>query len=299
MPSPLKIKRPKQASLTQELLVGSVFLLPLIYLFYLNRKGITFHFANPTINLMAHIVFCLIPLIWIKIFFGNKLEFHETGELSLGKPSFLSMLNHRWWMMLMVWSPLIICMLLLVRVSIVWFNDGIPDFSSSPGSLFWTLLLIFALGVVYMESLQSHIRTVSESGIRTGLTAFCEWENIDHVASHGNTFSIYHKASNRLPWTGFKLSPEHQVIFTTYLKRNNILITDREHPFFMMVKLSVIAATLIIISAALAIYNSANIDLRWILVGTFSLGVAATMVLEKIRGVSKISKYRPEIEQEQ
>ena len=166
MASPLNLKRPKQASLSQELLVGTVILLPLVYLFYLHRNGIRYHFNDPAINLTAHILFFFIPILWIKIFFGNGLKFNETEETSLDQQSSLLKLKHCWWMMLMACSPPILCAVIVAKESSIWLTQGIPEFSSNPVSLFWTLLLIFSLGVFYREAIRSgYILTVSDNGV--------------------------------------------------------------------------------------------------------------------------------------
>jgi hypothetical protein len=179
-------------------------------------------------------------------------------------------------------------------------THGIPDFSSSPGSLFWSLLLLFALGVFYREAFRSgYILTVSECGVRTGLSSFCEWENINHVVYQGNTFSIYHKACKCLPYSGFTLNNDNKLLFKACLEKNNIVTKERHHPTLIVVKLSVITVTLLIIVINSYIYNQTKIDIRWLVVGTFVLGILATMLLEKIRGVSKVSKLKPQIEAQQ
>lgn len=300
MASPLNLKRPKQASLSQELLVGLIILMPLIYLFYLYRKGSSYHFDDPAINLIAHVLFFFIPIVWIKILFGKKLEFNnQRDERPLDKQTILLKLKHTWWMMLMVWSPPILCTLIFAKQSRIWFTQGIPDFSSSPASLFWTLILIFCLGFFYLEAIRSgYILNISENGIRTGISSFCEWENIDHIACQGDSFSIYHRACKYLPYTGFKLSADNQLILKAYLDKHKILTRDRHEPALLMVQLCVIAATFLIVVFATYLYEHTKTDFRWVIVGTFALSILATMVLERIRGISKVSKIKPQIEEQ-
>lgn len=300
MPSPLNIKRPKEESLINQLLVCAVILSPFIFLFYLYRNGMSYHFDVPAINLLAHILFFLIPLIWVKIFYGTKLEFSATGETLLDKQSTLMKLKHCWWMMLIICSPLFLCAIILVKEFRFLLTQGIPDFSSSPGSLLWSLLLLFALGIFYREAFRSgYILTVSEGGVRPGLSSFCEWENIDHVVCHDNTFSIYHKACKYLPYSGFTLNTDNKALFNDFLKKYNIVTKERNHPSLFLVQLSVIAVTSLIIVISLYIYNQAGTDIRWLVVGTFMLSIVATMLLEKIRGISKVSKLKPQIEAQQ
>lgn len=301
MPSPLNLKRPKQASLIQELLVGAVILLPLIYLFYLYRNGTRYHFSNPTINLMGHMLFYFIPIVWIKILFGKKLEFNnEPYEISLDQQSTLLKLKHSWWMMLMVWSAPILCLVILASESHIWLSQGIPDFSSSPGSLFWTIILVFSLGFFYLESIRSgYVLTVSENGVRTGISSFCEWDNIDHVVCQGDSFSIYHKSCKYLPFTGFKLSDDNLLMFKAYLNKHNVLTTDRHNSVLIMIQLCVIVVTLFIVAIGFYLYDHTKTDFRWLIVGVFVVSIVATMILEKIRGISKISKIKPRIEEAQ
>jgi hypothetical protein len=66
-----------------------------------------------------------------------------------------------------------------------------------------------------------------------------------------------------------------------------------------MVQLFVIVVTLFIIAIGLYLYNHTEIDFRWLIVGTFAVSILTTMILEKIRGISKISKIKPRIEEAQ
>ena len=66
-----------------------------------------------------------------------------------------------------------------------------------------------------------------------------------------------------------------------------------------MVQLCVIVVTLVIIAIGFYLYKHTRIDFLWLIVGTFALSIMTTMILEKIRGISKISKIKPRIEEAQ
>src|SRR5688572_2987349 len=55
------------------------------------------HFAQPGLNLAAHTLLILLPLVWVGMMSSTPMEFAETEEIVLGRASFLRQFPVDWW----------------------------------------------------------------------------------------------------------------------------------------------------------------------------------------------------------
>ena len=302
MPSGLIIKRPKTGPALAQLVIGALTAGPLLGLWYLWDHHLDVHFDHPWVNLGAHAALIVIPLIWAALISFTPVKFEPTEEIILGKTSFLDKFPFDWWTMLMLWPAAVVG---TMAIGVALFTECLPhpeELSTSPLKALAIMVVTFCLGVFYGTMLlgNDEPRTlVSQAGLRTGMLRFFEWENIHHLSQRGDVCSIYHYINPRLPAASFKLhSPKARATLERFLSEHRVQVFNGSDPAFAGIRLGVVAGFLVNLLFALWLRLNSSLSILWIIVICFVVGVLLTLLLERMRGVSKHTKYKPVIEPE-
>ena len=301
MPRGLIIKHPKTGSSFSQLIIATVVIGPVLGLFVLWHKHLPLHFEDPWRNLAAHAALIALPLVWAIMISIPKMEFQPTEEIVLGSTKFLEQLPVEWWTILMLWPAALIGLFLL---GLNFFSEYLPH----PEQLSTTLLkalgimaLTFFLGLFYATMLLGNAepRTlVSHAGLRTGMSTFHEWENIHHISRRpGDLYSLYHRANPRLPATSFTVrTPEARGTLERFASEHNVQITENADPPFPAIKISVVLGFIANLLLSLWLWQNSFLSPLWIVVISFLIGTALTLLLEWFRGVFKYTRHKPTIE---
>ncbi|MDB6063893.1 MAG: hypothetical protein JWR26_101 [Pedosphaera sp.] len=300
MPAPLIIKRPKVAPWVEQIFAVSVIGGPFYGLFYCWDHHVNIHLADPWMNLGVHFGLIAIPLIWVGLITSRAIQFEPTEEISLGRTSFFKKLPVDWWMMFLMWPALIVAVLGLGYESLTQYAMHPESLSTTPRHALAIMAVTFLFGAFYVTVLlgQSEPRTlISPAGLRTGMLRFYEWENIHHLSRRGDLYSIYHRANPALPMASFMPEDrEAQATLEWFIAEHHVLVTNEEHRSFARVKFAVIAGFLFILLLSVGLRLGTSLTLLWIDLIAFGVGIILTMLLERVRGISKLSKYKPIIE---
>jgi len=151
-------------------------------------------------------------------------------------------------MLFLLWSgPFLALFALLYEVPHLMSNAAV--WATGPGSVFFTMALVFVLGIVFGTLLRERTQVrLSEEGLRNGLVHFHEWENIDHISVENDTFGIYNCVNPSLPFSYFRLKDaENRRILMECLDRHAVRQTRGPAPLLIIVK-SCIAATAAVMS---------------------------------------------------
>ncbi len=299
MADPLTIKQPGASShFKQYVLLGTLFL-PLIYLRYLKRNGGLIHFNSPALNIGVHALIVLLPFGIACAMMYKPFEFRDSDETILEPQTFWALLRYNWWMSLLLFSgPLFALLALLYEAPRLGVSGA--AWMTGPGSAFLSAALAFAFGIFFGTIFGGSSQTrLSTEGLRNGLVHFYEWERINHVSVENNVFGVYHRANPALPITYFKLKEAgNRRLLEKCLAEHEVWQTREPEPGLLPAKIAVLAATLLIIALGFWLYLTTAVDLRWLLLGVFAVSIGATMVLESVRGLSKVTKTKPLVELE-
>lgn len=299
MATPLTIKQPGAASHVKQYLLGALLILPLVYLRSLKNNGAMVHYAPPLLNLLAHAAIVLLPLFVAYAAVYKPFEFRDSSERILEPQTFWPSRPSSWWMLFLLWSgPFLALFAVLYEAPHLMRNAAI--WATGPGSAFFTMALVFALGIVFGTLLRERTQVrLSEEGLRSGLVHFHEWENIDHISVENDTFGIYNRVNPSLPFSYFRLKDaENRRILVECLDRHAVRQTRGPEPLLMIVKSCVAATAAVIVGVSFWLYLTTNIDLRWLIIGALVVSVGATMLLEVVRGVAKVTTTKPLVEPE-
>lgn len=299
MADPLTIKQPSSTSHFKQYVLLGVLFLPLVYLRYLKRNGGLIHFNSPALNIAAHALIVLLPLGIACVMMYKPFDFRESSETILEPQSFWALFKYNWWMfLLLLASPLFAVLALLYEAPRLGVTGA--AWMTGPGSAVLSAALAFAFGIVFGAVLGGSSQTrISEEGLRNGLVHFYEWESINHVSVENDVLGIYHRANPALPMTYFRLKQaENRRLLESYLAKHEVWQTHEPEPGLFSAKIAVVAATFLITAAGFWLYLTTVIDLRWLLLGVFAVSIGATMLLESVRGLSKVTKTKPLVEPE-
>jgi hypothetical protein len=100
-----------------------------------------------------------------------------------------------------------------------------------------------------------------------------------------------------LPATSFKIvNRESQVILERFLSEHHVQISNDVQPAYLLVKFAVVLgfAANLLIDFWLRLHTPLSF-ISTVLI-SFGVGIILTLLLEKYRGVSKFSKYKPVVE---
>jgi len=93
-------------------------------------------------------------------------------------------------------------------------------------------------------------------------------------------------------------NPEARATLERFLSEHRVQVFSGSDPAFAVIRLGVVAGFLINLLSALWLRLNSSLSILWIIVICFVLGVLLTLLLERVRGVSKHTKYKPVIEPE-
>jgi hypothetical protein len=192
-----------------------------------------------------------------------------------------------------------------MAIGVALFGESLPHpegLSTNPLKALAIMAVTFCLGFFYATMLlgNDEPRTlVSQAGLRTGMLRFFEWENIHHLSQRDEIYSIYHHTNPRLPAASFRLrNPEARATLDRFLSEHPVHVFNGSGPAFAGIRLGVIAGFLVNLLFALWLRLNSSLSILWIAVICFMVGVLLTLLLERVRGVSKHTKYKPVIEPE-
>jgi len=287
------IRLPKRASAFEELLVSIIFFGPLLYLFFLWRKGDFIYFEHAFLNVLANSSILIIPIVWAFIFWSPKGDqLITTEEEIISKRSFISILRAEWWQMIMLFPPFVSGVWFIVAQGVRLISER-RSFSTHPGDAFITMALAFGLCIFYGAILKSPIITVSKLGIMSG-HKFHYWRDIIRVARRGNTFHVFLKTNNHLPHTAIiPRNSEAQHVLEEHIRINNISRVPSWHFTEIAVKAVVAVTSLFTLALAYVLHGKRLADDRWIIILLFIIGILSTMVLERIRRISNADLVPP------
>lgn len=296
MPEPLTIKRAKAFPVFYQIIVVLVIGGPFYGLFRCWDKHIDIHFDEPWLNLGVHAGLIAVPLIWAGMITSMPIQFQPTKETSLGRTSFFQRFPADWWAMFMMWPAVIFAVLGLGHEMVAQYAAHPESLSTTPLHALGIMAVTFMFGCFYSIILlgTSAPRTlISDAGLRTGTLRFYEWENIHHLSKRGNLYSIHHTANPALPMASFiPENSEAQATLERYILERRVTVTNEEHPLFARVKLAVILGFLFILMLSIWLRLYTALALLWIDLIAFGTGIILTMLLERVRGVAKLSKYK-------
>ena len=297
MASPLTIKQPAAASHLQQYVLFGLLFAPLIYLRHLKSSGSLLHFNAPGVNLLVHAALVVVPVLTAYALVYKPFEYRESDEIILEPQTFWTTPAWDWWMMFILWASPVLAVLAAFYEGPHLLSHA-AKWSTGPGAAFLTMALAFVFGFMFgtLLRMRSQVR-LSEEGLRNGITNFYEWGRVDHVSVEGNVYGLYHEANPTLPMSVFKLQkPENQRLLEEYLDRHQIRRTRGPELQLSSVKLCVAAVFFVLVAVGFFLYLTTTIDLRWLLIGVFAASIVATMVLEGVRGLSKVTKTKPLVE---
>jgi hypothetical protein len=298
MPEPLVIKQPDSgASPGMGLVLSVVILGPIGGLVYFWRTGKGIHFENPRVNLVAHMLIVIVPLIWSALIWAEPFRTKAASqETSLARSSYLETLKVDWWMSFMMWACPLFALGSLVYLA-ARFVPHAETLSTTVGSAVFTITVILALAVFYGSMLFTRAETrISDEGMRNGLLNFYEWERIDHFSREGDIYSIHHKARPALPASTFRLrARESQATLERFAAEKNVRILEGTGSALATIKVAVIGGFIFNILASVVLVAATRWDLRWLIAISLGIGVLFTLLLERVRGVSKYTKVKPKI----
>ncbi len=298
MADPLIVKRPRSASPVAQIVVGVLILFPLMKLYISWRQETDIHSNNPALNLTMHVFLVVIPLIWAALLVYKPLQFEASAETQLGYSGYFSAIGADWWMSLMMWAAAAFASVVLGHNLITEYMPHPETLSTSPAMAAVTMGVSLVLGMVYGIMLRERPETrVSAEGLRNGLLNFYEWGNIHHISRHGAIYSIHHRANPALPASSFRLRDwESRAVLDRFLLQHSVSLSNVPQPLFLVVKLAVVVGFGLNLLLAFWLWARTSIDARWIVAVSFAVGILETVVLERLRGVSKYSKYKPVVE---
>jgi hypothetical protein len=300
MPKSLTIKQHEKDSLLTQIALGFVIVPPIAGLGYCWRFGRDIRFDNPSLNLAAHASLIFFPLLWAVIMGWKPFRLEPTEEFSLGTSSYFGTFRANWWMMLLVWPTAIFAVFAL---GYAIFTDYLPhpeNLLTSPLRGILIVATTLLLGMFYLALLlnRSSPRTlVSSEGLRTGILRFFEWSNIHHMRRDGDIYLIYHHVNPALPATCFRVSDkEARAVLERHILEQQVAVLKDEQPIFMWIKLAVIMGFIGNLAFAIWLWHATALSLLWVDLISLAVGIVLTLLLEKYRGISKWSKYKPIVE---
>jgi len=288
----------QQASGGIQFLAGLLIVVPVAGLVYFWRRGLLIHFENPAINLLVHSLIIIVPLAWAALIWSQPFEAKPSEEVHLCQTTYFSALEADWWTSLMMWACPVFALVALAYVAATRYFPNPEQLSITPEMALITIGFIFLLAMLYGTMLFGPTETrVSDAGLRNGTLHFYEWENIDHLDRTGDIYSIYHKANPALPASSFRLrSAETRAIVERFATDHKVAITAMPRSHLRTVKTMALVGFGLNLLVSTLLLNVTQLDLRWIIAISFGIGLLFTLLLERMRGVSKYSKLKPKIE---
>jgi|GEM_PF-5670941 len=300
MTKPLTIKRPATASFPEQVVIGVLVAGPVAGLWYCQRTGQELHLSNPWLNLALYVAVFCVPLLWAFLMFHRRLEFEETEEITLGYSSAWEKWPIAWWNMFLMWAALVFGVA-------VWLHDFFsrclrhPEtITMTPGHALVVMVVVFCLGGFYVTMLLGRSENearLSPEGLRMSIMRFHPWSNLHHVSRHGDLYAIYHQVNPALPAGVLKVRNEEiRALLEKALNEHHVPLSNAVDPQLMGVKMAVAGGFVALLVGAFWLRWHTGLSSLGITLFTFGAGIVLTLFLERVRGVSKYGKYKPNIE---
>lgn len=298
MPKPLTIKRmPASSSTGWQIAIVVLFVGPMFALWYCWRWHVDLHTENSWLNLAIHGALIVVPLVCAALVMSPRIEFEQAEEISLGYVSAAAKWPQQWWMMFLMWPVPVFGVVALLHDVFTRYLVHPDMLSTSPEAAGAMMVVIFCLGMFYSTLVLG--RSENESwlapgGLRTSLSRFHEWGDLDHISQHGDWFAIYHRVNPNLPMVVIRVcDPEKRALLEKSLSEHHVRMTTGDTPQLMLVKIAVTIGSLALLGGAFWLRWHTTIPTLWIVLITFGAGIISTLALERVRGANKLSNYKP------
>lgn len=258
------------------------------------------HFTQPWLNLAAHALLILLPLVWARMVSSTPMEFAETEEIVLGRASFLRQFPVDWWNSLLTLAAPLFAAAMLGYEFFTHHLAHPAELATSPFKALAVMGMTFVLGLfcatVFTGSSEPR-SLVSEAGLRNGISVFHPWADIARIGTRGNLYIIYHKVNPALPATCFEVRDEKaRAVLEQFIAAKQVTISNATHPQYTLVRFGVLGSFVALVLACWWLRLNTSLSLLWITLGAFVTGCILTLLVERIRGVPSYQKYRPVIE---
>jgi hypothetical protein len=258
------------------------------------------HFEQPWLNLTAHTLLILLPLVWARMVSSTPMEFAETEEIVLGRASFLRQFPVDWWMSLLTLAAPLFAAAMLGYEFFTHHLAHPAELATSPFKAMAVMGVTFVLGLfcatVFTGSSEPR-SLVSEAGLRNGISVFYPWTDIARIGTRGNLYIVYHQVNPALPATCFAVrDAKARAVLEQFLAAKQVTISNTTHPQYTFVRLGVLGGFVALLLGCWWLRLNTSISLLWITLGAFGTGCILTLLVERIRGVPSYKKYHPVIE---
>jgi hypothetical protein len=297
MPKPLVIKRPKPAPPAKQLAVLMMVGVPLGYLAFLYSTGRPLYFHNAYANLGAYALLVLLPGCFALSIGRQPLEYLAADEVMISGRRRVSGFRYTWWQSLLVRAGVLSAFaLLLVQAVIAALHPEWLD-PVSAGSAVMTMFVV-ALCTLWATTAfgSTVVVRVSEEGVRLGTMTFLDWKDIVRAGERNGVIELFHRVNPYIPMAMF--SPDDAAarsVFYTSIAQHQIRRSDETSARFLVLKLIVVVASVVIFLLGLTLYLTTPLDSRWIAVISVGLSIVATSLVERYRGISKLMTSKPQL----
>lgn len=300
MTKPLTIKRPGVTPIPTQIILVLFVGGPLAGLWYCQKTGRDVHVDDPWLNLAVYLGIFLVPVMWAFFLSYRRFEFAETEEISLGYNSAWDKESVHWWTMFVMWAaPVYAVWTLTYHFSTQWLRHP-ETLYMSPGRALLVMVVTLCVGMFYVTLLLARSENESHlapEGLRTSLLRFHAWADLHHFSQRGELFTIYHRVNPALPAACFKVrDPQTRALLEKALADHQVAASDVIDPQLTSVRIGVVAGFVAILLGSFWLQLHTTISGLWITVMAFGAGIIFTLLLERLRGISKFGKSKPIVE---
>lgn len=296
MPQQLKIKAPHQASPIRQVFLMLVFVLPIFYLLGLVRRHTVLYFASPALNLGAHAMLLVFPVLWAILVTAGDIEFVQPpGEL-LKSAQF----QGAWWQSFLFYPSFALAIFFTFDSARRILNGTTSQPATTPGQAAFTMLLawIFALLLCLKAKTYKKVWILPE-GLHIGLARFVRWDEIHHVRWQGHDVELYHKDCGGIPTVAVRISDGASIdALKQHLSKHDVRELTGVSRLLVLTQLAVATLSVTIFWFGLAAHFQHGIDVKVIVAVSLAMGVVAMWLLEKIYVPSSTRMKRPALVKE-
>ena len=293
MPEQLKVKAPRQDSLVRQIFLTLVFVLPILYLLGLARRHRPLYFADPAMNLVAHAMLFLIPVVWATLVTAGEIEFVQPpGEL-LKSAQF----SDAWWQAILFYPSLALG--IFFTLDSAWrVLSGVADQPATPaGKAAFTMVLVWIFALLLCLKAKSYKKVwILPEGLHVGLGRFLRWDEIHHARWQGPDVDLFHKDRRGIPTIGIHTTDDTSLnLLRQKLSNHQIPDANSVAPALVLTQCVVAFLSVAIFSLGLAARFLHGIDTRLVVSVALVVGVVAMWLLEKIYVPRATRMKRPAI----
>lgn len=284
----------KKAPLFEQIAVGINFLAPVGYFYYLWRTGQEFYFANPIINLFAHAMLIVIPIVWSFIFTAGKIKVDPPGEFLAYGDS-----KREWWTSIILYPSLILGVLFAGHFAWQLFNHPASQSLTTVGDAVFVFILatLFAIGIKLKEKHRINIWS-SDEGLHLGMSRFIRWTDIHHVRWLGRDVEVYHQNNQDVPAVIFSVRDDAPFkLLNEHLSKHNIVPSNVLSTKFILIQVTIAILAIGVLVGGLMAHFSYGFKAKEIFAYALGFGIFVMYQLEKIyiagstkRGLPKVSR---------